>query len=57
MVNDKNEILLVTEAHTPDVWKIPGGMLNTGTSLLSSPLVLFIFGVLLLTCILLFFFF
>ena len=43
MVNDKNEILLVTEAHTPDVWKIPGGMLNTGTSLLSSPLVLFLY--------------
>eukprot|EP01111_Echinosteliopsis_oligospora_P015528 TRINITY_DN6167_c0_g1_i1.p1 TRINITY_DN6167_c0_g1~~TRINITY_DN6167_c0_g1_i1.p1 ORF type:complete len:194 (-),score=21.94 TRINITY_DN6167_c0_g1_i1:423-1004(-) len=30
VLNDKNEILLVTEAHTPHLWKIPGGLLNTG---------------------------
>eukprot|EP00026_Physarum_polycephalum_P011263 Phypoly_transcript_11470.p1 GENE.Phypoly_transcript_11470~~Phypoly_transcript_11470.p1 ORF type:complete len:320 (+),score=44.92 Phypoly_transcript_11470:14-973(+) len=30
VINDKNEILLVTEAHSPEIWKIPGGMLNTG---------------------------
>lgn len=30
MLNDKNEVLLVTESHSPGIWKIPGGMLNTG---------------------------
>ncbi|KYQ91682.1 hypothetical protein DLAC_07459 [Tieghemostelium lacteum] len=33
VINDKNEILLITEKQRPDRWKIPGGALDVGEDL------------------------
>ncbi|GAM25686.1 hypothetical protein SAMD00019534_088610, partial [Acytostelium subglobosum LB1] len=37
VINEKNEILLITEKQRPDRWKIPGGALDAGEDICKTP--------------------